>query len=93
MFSLLGLLCAAHSLLEAEKIGVLDELFVADNLVNGLDDVECLHLLRSSEFVLSLTIFRSFVFLIVQADVLPFHKTIEPSDFDLLLLVFTCAVI
>ena len=33
------------------------------------------------------------MFLIVQADVLPFHKTIEPSDLDLLLLVFTCAVI
>ena len=68
---------AAHALLEALKVRILNQLFVADNLVHGFNDVESF-LLRVSEFVLSLAVFRHVFLLVIQTDVLPINKVVEP---------------
>ena len=93
LFRLYGLLSAAHSLFKTNKIGVLDELLVTDNLVDWLDNVECFVVLRLSEFILSLAIFGHILPLIIQGDILPINEAIEPSDVNFLRLIFTSTVI
>ena len=55
--------------------------------------MECLDLLRLSELIFSLAVLGAIVLLVIQADVLPINKAIEPSDLNFLGLVLTCTLI
>lgn len=55
--------------------------------------MEVFIVLRLSEFVLCLAIFGLFVFLVIQANVLPINEAIVPSSFDLFRFILTSTLV
>ena len=55
--------------------------------------MECLHMLRLSELIFSLAVLGGIFLLVIQADVFPINKAIEPSDLNFLRLVLTRTLI
>ena len=55
--------------------------------------MECLHMLIRFELFFSLDVLGGIALLVIQADVLPINKAIEPSDLNFLRLVLTRTLI